>query len=444
MFNTGNEMDVSSRRHIGLHILVICVWVIVLAGMFYLVAKPVRDPSLDFFVYYFGASAIREEKPLYSPETYEGIYEETGIMVAGQYPYPPTLLLFIQPFLFVSPYVGSLLWFSINVGLLLSGVALLFKGSNLQNHRMRVALGLLPLFFIPILMALYLGSVNFLMLVLIVLAYQGFVGRRHYSSGLLLAVATWIKLWPLILIAYFGWKREWKVLLGAVIGLVLVGALTLALAGVDQTTSFFNDRLAELATGTFPGLDHHNQSISGIFAKMFDPSSEYVRPLIHNPTVAQQGSRIATWLLIVTTVLLCSWPINLKDRKQFSTEFTLVIIATLLIAGWGTWEASLTLLLPAYFFIAEEIQQEQMTSWKLIAVSIASIILINIHRVLWTVGNPDKQSLPWFLLIFPFLGLILVWLVFVRRRVQEIKTRPVDSLSAFYWTAYSTALGRKK
>jgi hypothetical protein len=179
--------------------------------------------------------------------------------------------------------------------------------------------------------------------------------------------------------------------------------------------------LPEISQGTEPGIDHLNQSIPGVFAKTFAPSSNYVHPLIQSPTLAQQGSRIAVLLLMVTTIFLCSWPITLKDREQFSTEFMLVVIAAMLITG-RLFESNLTLLLPAYFLIAEKLHGEQIINWRQVALPIASVVLIDIHRVIWTLANPDKQALPWVLLIFPFLGVMLVWLIFAVKRLREIKT----------------------
>ena len=429
-------MRIFSHRHTGLYILVICVWVIVLAGIFYLVAKPVRDASRDFFSFYIGAAAIHQAMP-YALETHQSIAAALAIREAGLYLYPPTFALLIQPVLLLSPYVASLFWFGVTVGLLLIGVGLLFRQIKLRDHRMRVALLLLPMLFTPVLMTFYLGQVNILIFVLITLVYLTFVHRRPYASGVLLALSIWIKIWPIVLIAYFVWKREWKVVSGAIIGLLLIGVLTFSLAGVGQTTSFFTDRLPEIIHGTERGLDHHNQSIPGVFAKLFAPASKYVQPLNWSPILAQQGSLIATLLLIVATIILCSWPIALKDQEQFSTEFMLVVIAAMLITG-RLFESNLTLLLPAYFLIAEQLQREHVTTWRQIALPIASVVLIDMHRVIWTLANPDKQALPWFLLIFPFLGVMLVWLIFAVRRVREIKTLKVGYLSEPIEPAYST------
>lgn len=413
-------MRIFPSHHRGLYVLIVGVWLIVLAGLFYLVAKPVRDASRDYLSYYIGAAALHYEEP-YALETFESVAATAGIKYAGLYLYPPTFALLLQPALLISPYAGSLLWFGVNLGLLLIGVGILLRRSNLRDDRLRAALVLLPILFTPVLMTFYLGQVNILIFLLIVLVWLTFVQGRRYTPGALLALSAWIKLWPIVLVAYFVWKREWKVVAGAIIGGLLIGVLTFALAGVGQTTSFFTDRLPEISQGTEPGIDHLNQSIPGFFAKLFAPSSQYVYPLIYSPILAQQGSRIAVLLLMVTTIILCSWPIPLKDREQFSTEFMLVLIATMLITG-RLFESNLTLLLPAYFFIAEKLHGEQMINWKQMALPIASVILIDIHRVIWTLANPDKQALPWFLLVFPFLGVMLVWLIFAVKRFREIKT----------------------
>jgi len=427
MWNLASKRNILSSPR-GLYLLVACVWAIALAGLFYLAVREVRDASMDFLSYYVGASAIEQGKPLYTLETHDSVLASIGIRMVGRYLYPPTLALLMQPFLLVSPYAASLCWFFVNVGLVFLGVAFLLRQSDLRDHRMRAALLLLPVVFTPVLMTLYLGQVNILIFMLIVLVWLAFVGGQRYTSGGVLALAVWIKLWPIILIAYFVWKREWKVVSGALIGLLLIGVLTFALAGDGQTISFFREKLPEISRGTEPGIDHLNQSIPGVFAKMFAPRSNYVQPLIQNPILAQQGSRLAALLLIGATILLSSRPIVLKDREQFSIEFMMVVIAAMLITG-RLFESNLTLLLPAYFFIAAKLQRERSTTWGQIALLVVSVMLIDLHRVIWTLANPDKQALPWYLLIFPFLGVMLIWFILARMRLQEIKTPEASLLS---------------
>jgi uncharacterized membrane protein len=168
-------MAIFSRRDVRLYVLVICVWVIVLSGVLHLVAKSVGR----------GAS---------------------GIMDAPLYVYPPTLAVLMQPLLLFSPDGAALVWFGVNSVLLVVGLGLLFKQSNIRYHRMRAALLLLPMLFVPVVRNLYLGQLNILMLVLIVLAYLAFVRKHPYICGALLALATWLKVWPIALIGYYyGW-----------------------------------------------------------------------------------------------------------------------------------------------------------------------------------------------------------------------------------------------
>src|ERR1044071_3334106 len=173
-----SQMRIFLSHRRGLYILIACVWVIVLAAIFYLAAKQLRDASIDFFSYYIGAAAIHQAKPIYAFETYESVVATVGIRHAGLYLYPPTLAMLILPALLVSPYVASLIWLGLNIALLILGVGLLLWQSDIRDHWMRLALLLLPVVFTPTLMSLYLGQVNVLVFVLIALAYLAFVQRR--------------------------------------------------------------------------------------------------------------------------------------------------------------------------------------------------------------------------------------------------------------------------
>jgi hypothetical protein len=274
--------------------------------------------------------------------------------------------------------------------------------------------------FTPVIMTLYLGQVNFLVLLLVVLAYVSFKRGHLYVSGAVLALAAWIKVWPIALIAYFIWKRQGKVLLGAMSGVAIIGLLTLILAGSQQTLGFFTQRLPNMIVeGTYGRLDHLNQSIPGTFAKMFAPSSDYVVPLVDDPVLARLGSRIASLILVVATIMLCSMPVALKGPEQFSTEFMLVIIASMLITS-RLWESNLVLLLPVYIFAARRVRQHKM-AWEELLLLVLSFILIDLHRVIWNLLNPDRQALPWFLLTLPFAGTMLLWLSLGLQRVREAK-----------------------
>ena len=193
-------MRIFPSYHRGLHILIVGVWVIMLAGLFYLVAKPVRDASRDYFSYYIGAAAMHYDDP-YALETFESVAAATGIEFAGLFLYPPTFAILLQPALLISPYAGSLLWFGDNLGLLLIGIGILLRYSNIRDHRIRAGLLLLPIVFTPVFMTFYLGQVNILIFFLIVLVWQTFLDGRRYTAGTLLALAAWIKLWPIILVA---------------------------------------------------------------------------------------------------------------------------------------------------------------------------------------------------------------------------------------------------
>ena len=155
------------------------------------------------------------------------------------------------------------------------------------------------------------------------------------------------------------------------------------------------------------------------------------------------------FLAILATVFACVWQVTVAPLFPvggLTFDFVLlmlVVIAAMLITG-RLFESNLVILLPAYFFIAAELQRKNFSTWRQVALPVASVVLIDLHRVIWTLANPDKQALPWFLLIFPFLGVILVWLIFARKRLQEIRALKGDSSRKTMELAYSagTAIPR--
>jgi hypothetical protein len=397
---------------------VAAAWLVVLAGDLYLVARPVREPSIDLYSYYIGASTIAQERPLYDIAVHQSVAASLGIVNADIYAYPPTLGVLIRPLLAVSPVTASLLWLGVNVLFLVAALLMVLKAVPVPDGRVRTVVLLLPLFYAPVHMTLYLGQANLLILFLVLVAYWASVRRYVAVCGLALALCAWIKLWPIALIAYFGWKREWKVLLAACAGLMLIGACTILVAGMRPMNDFFAVMLPTLLAGTQRGLDHMNHSIPGFFAKVFDPSSPYVSPLLRDPELARWGARAANLLVVAISALACSFPSRVQGRRQLLTDLTIVMIASSLISA-RLWDSNLVVLLPAIILLAPQPGEWTRWTWIGLAIACVSFAAIDSYRVLWTVANMRKAMLPWYVLGLPTVGILGIWLLLVVGRLRN-------------------------
>ena len=169
---------------------------------------------------------------------------------------------------------------------------------------------------------------------------------------------------PLLFVAYFGWKRSWRVLAATAAGLVLWFALV---PGVV----FGFGRNAELLTDWYklmvrPSLvenrvtsEHPNQSVPGVVYRLLTHSPSFLVYPDNIPTAAAfhnvadigtgtarrvvQGCLVGFGLLVV---VLCRAPRGERSGPRFAAECSLIVLGMLLFSE-RTWKHhAVTLVLP--------------------------------------------------------------------------------------------------
>lgn len=119
-------------------ILVVIVWIVVLAATLYLIVKPVREPSIDFFSYYIAGYSLKGNMSIYSLADHDKVANIIGIKNADLYIYPPFFAILIQSLISRNPFEASLIWFGINVILLIICVALLLRLSQSPSYGIKM------------------------------------------------------------------------------------------------------------------------------------------------------------------------------------------------------------------------------------------------------------------------------------------------------------------
>jgi glycosyl transferase family 87 len=371
--------------------------------------------SIDFYAYYIGAVATNREQSYFQRHIHNRIANEVGIGVTDTLAYPPTLPLLLRPLISTPPYEASLLWFALNSAVLVASLVVIDRVFRLERPGLRLACWMIPLLFAPVVLGFYLGQINHFLLFMYSLCLLGIGRNRPILTGVSLALPAWIKVFPLASILYFAWKRQWRIFSSAVLGLLLVGWFTYS-GSPRLTEEYFSTVLPNVMDKPEEGVDHLNLSISGVVTKILAPTSAKVIPLTRKPKLAHAVRRAANLVIVLLTILGCTRAIRFGGRGTPTDEFILVLIASLLILP-RLWDSSLVLLLPAYFWIAKGWGDLPHPTWRDLTIPLTSISLFGLHRVIWTLANPDKLPRPWYLLCFPTIGVLLLWGLFVRRCV---------------------------
>lgn len=357
-------------------------------------------------------------------EMINGVFTGENIYVgANEYPNPPIMAVLLRPFAALPPTVGALAWFYAKVLLAVLAAVWVFRLTlRVPGHRVPGCEGERverekpagsevsrakeePLFSslspshphsltpsantltisakrdlaraaalvlcLPALLGdLSHNNVNIFILFLVVACLEAFRRRLDTLSGLTLALAIACKVTPLLFVAYFAWKRCWRLLGATLAGLVLW------LAVVPGLTFGF-ERNRELMTGWYALMverpllkgeittEHPNQAITGFVYRLFTHSPSYigfektpegdipVPTAYHN--LADIG-RPAAWVVVklltagfvLAVVLLCRWPVRGPDDERqgwrFAAECGLICLGMLLFSE-RTWKHHAVVLL---------------------------------------------------------------------------------------------------
>lgn len=269
------------------------------------------------------------------------------------YPNPPLLAICLYPLTLLPPVAGAVTWFVIKAGMLWWLFAWTLKLAAGTGRPVPFWAGaiIVALSIRPLTSDLDHGNVNILIAFLIVASLWLFANGRDVWSGLLMALATVFKVTPALFIVYFAWKRQWKLFVSSLAGLLLFFiVIPSAVLGPAKNVELLYDWYAAMVKPYVVDIHvetrQHNQSMPGLVHRWLTPSEglELKRQPPRPVNVASLDKEQAQWIVRVlsgATVLLLAWlcrtPTNDRRDWRLACEYGLVIIATLILSE-RTWK----------------------------------------------------------------------------------------------------------
>lgn len=283
------------------------------------------------------------------------------------YPNPPIMALMLRPIAALPPLTGALVWFYVKAGLTLLALVWAFRLVETPEQPFppwAKALAVL-LSLRPILGDLMHGNVNLLILFLVVGGLYAYRRGCDGLCGLTLALAIACKVTPALFVPYFLWKRQWKVLAGCAVGLVLffwlVPGLVLGFEENGRLLHSWTEQMVKpfLVSGKVFYSEYCNQSLPGLLFRLGTHSAsfstyvnnvyvplEYHNVVELNPAAASGLVRVCMVLFAALGVWACRTPPTPRAGWRLSAEFSLVLLGMLLFSE-RTWKHHcVTLLLP--------------------------------------------------------------------------------------------------
>lgn len=359
--------------------------------------------SLAYFLSINGRFGLRD---------FRVYFDSARMLVNGQNPYhglsnylyPPLLAQTLIPLASVmSMEAAWVVWFGFNVFIIWFTIWLLVR---YVPNSTRWLVWLMPVLFWAFLEALIVGQVTIILAALFAFVWLAVKGQRPGVAGAILAFAAWLKLYPLLFILYFVWKRNWRVVSSAAIWGIVLALVQIVISGA---TPFF-EMIPVLTTLSGEGqveLASANASIFGFAFQLFEDNA-IVMPLVVSP-LAYMIARIGLTIGVLAGTFYCAAqsPPHSGDNPpddRFNLEYALVLIAALLVSP-TLWVSGMPPLALAYYllWISRPRGQRYFGWFCLIAPIILTIYYIYIIGYL---PDPPQSGL---LLSFGFYTILATW-----------------------------------
>lgn len=366
-------------------------------------------------------SKVKKMEDLFLPENFHlltALQNETATYI-----YPPLFSFLLIPFTYLSEPNAALIFEIVSWLSLLAILYLIFQNKEITNPKSS--------FPYLILLTTILFNFRFLEshiqnnqvgLLLILLVLVSLISKSDWQSGMILALATSIKITPLVFLFVFIYEKQYKRIFWFLLGIFVWNATPL-LYNWDYTIQMTNEWITEILGNAFsnPLLRSwkNNQSLSSTLAKYFVPGADMMnQPTYSLPFLVLSLPMLK--LIQLVFIILFGIPLLLLWRKKNKKWeiISLLFLISALFSGISWIHSFIICLVPIYFILNQVLSSSKDKKEIYILLLILSLPLLS-HRTF--VGSKIEAALSMFSILFYSTSLLYFYIV--RFTLSETENR---------------------
>jgi len=281
----------------------------------------------------------------------------------------PFSLLPVLPFSSLPPLPAKRCWLVVNLILLAVAGYFLFRMTSLGPRRVAI---LMFLALVPLRTNFLFGQEYVLLLFLLVLAAWAYLEGRPATSGVILAVAGGLKIYPALYVIFLARKKQWRAAAGLLVGSLAIWMASVFLFGFETIRTYIIEVLPWPLRGE--GQDPYNatwNSFTALLHRLFVREPELnPHPIIHLPAAYAILQPVCQGLIFVPFLWLISSRRSNPERDKLewagfaamllmlstnpaSYDFNALILTAVLAANYlfrrdRRWEAAALIILYAF------------------------------------------------------------------------------------------------
>jgi hypothetical protein len=304
--------------------------------------------NTDFPNYYLTARLAREHYD--TSRVYEWIWlqrqkdhRDIDQRIVGMVPITPFSTLVVYPLTSMSALAAKHCWLILNLGLLFATVSLLRALTQLPWRRIAFVAALS----FPLRVNFLYGQYYVLLLFLLTLSCWLYVRQRRFLTGVVVGLASGLKIFPIIYLLYFLRKRDLRAFFGGVVGGLGTAVVSVLAFGWELHRTYLVQVLPSTLRGE--GLDPYNLKAASL-------SSLLHRLFIYEPQLNQHPALNAPWLFavlhpllqmgLIAPSLLLAMP-NDTCPRRIRLEWAAILLVSLAISTSASPYLLTLLILPA-------------------------------------------------------------------------------------------------
>ncbi|OGM08772.1 hypothetical protein A2Z67_01845 [Candidatus Woesebacteria bacterium RBG_13_36_22] len=385
-------MDLSLKPKIiknGILIRLVLIVILVLSSLFIL--KPLTYNNYpDFGSYYYSTKNLTEGR-----NPYFDLGNRFGFFL-----YPPPVLFLFLPLTLISYSVAGKIFTAISIFCFLLSIYLLLKIINIKPFsNLGMFLSILAFNFFPAKFTLGMGQINNIVLLGVILFIYFSLNKEWIYSGIFLALASLLKVWPVILLTVPLINSRWKILSSFAAVLAFVFMITYPILGKDVYYYFFLVTLPSLFTNT--AGTYYNQSLSGFLLRQ-----------INNPATFKAIRDILDLMILSATLYLTMKFSQIKNNIMLLNVSVLITLSLILTST--SWQHHFVWLLVPLFLTFSYIRKNKM--------NLKYYFALGVSYVLVALNLKNPSSIPVLFQSHVFFGAFLLYIFDIRLLMKRINT----------------------
>jgi hypothetical protein len=390
----------------------IAVMVVLLIGLGYRTIYSVAWNDIertDYTVYRAAGQAVIDQTNIYEAHNVRG----------WLYVYPPPFAILMIPFAKLSLVWGSGLWYLLSIFCLAQATVMSVRLANEALPAGAKSIDLWTLYEVPLLLAspwlvsgLMRCQASGYMVWLMIASIYLYCRGRPVLGGMSLAAAALIKAFPIALLAYFVWQRQWRFIGACFFFLVLGGLLLPSLVyGWHQTLEYWSQWFHIVAG---PALSSNESRESNLlYAQLLDsqkPRNQSLEALLLSLHVPSQLTKPILALMAVGMFSVMAWLATRANAKTHILILSAFVMWNLLIPPISETHYFGLMLLPLAVLTATYLAGTDSFSRRMSA----GVLVLCFIFTLWV--NIDKPMELYRLLCWASLGIWFCLLLLAHRQ----------------------------